>query len=1129
MQQARRVLVGLLWASCLAACGGGGDGSTTVDATPEPPPTAPAVVARVEIADAAPLLAPGASVRLSARAYDANGTQIPAVFRWTASNAIASVDADGTVTAGAAVGSVRLTASADGVRSTPVIGLVARLTAGTRLLSDAEVLSTPAIDGTPSLDLIGTRLRVLLAGAPPAPGQLLIGNGRRALAGRVVSSTPSGVAHEVLYEVVPLDALFAEFKLDEAFDPADLIVDYPNGAPVATRTLADGTIEQDFVVDVPASKQTIAAATTKPRRDQPAAFKKNFQLRPFECESKMKFFEFDASQLHITVRRSLKPVFLTLNKSGQPLDLFIATNGGIGVHAEGPIRIRGKIDEKVECKAALVRLTWPVPPALALVILPQTPIGLRFQVDVAALAPAIELKPTIDVTQKFEFAYRIRDGVVTDLSPVDGLLPTFSGDFDMTADAADDIGFAAEVQVGGFADLTVTNLVALGAAAVLDVDPDLTIVEGSAGLYLSGKYERVKAQLARPGPDDRSAYEAGLKGSLGLSDDVYDLTAWLGLAKLVGAKLPDLEAKKTAAVSPQGLARARLSSFENGDALGFRIDLDPDKTSFNWSSVGALFYNIDKVQVWRREADDSATLLVEQAASPGQKQFTLDWTADRVDRTTGRYYAMVVPRFLPITPLLISETVGWSGARQCCGPGADGPGGVAVDDVTGDVFVAAYTRDHLSVDGKPLPERGGDDAIVTRYDAYGGITGVLRFGSPGNDRPRTLRMRDGYLYLAGLTTGSKGPFETLPPTASTNSGFMAKIDPRTLTFVWLRQFGDDSESVYSFDFAPQDGSLYVAREMSPDGVVVSSVCPDATDDGARDCGDVVLTKLDDTGNVLWSRRSVVPGWQFAPRVAVDPGSGNVWVSATTKCEAAPRTDSSGTPVDSDGRHVLLDRRCVPNQEHTASGDVLHQMGGLWRWSADGVGGPVGTVRIGDLAHSPHDVVLSALVVGNDGNLMSAGLTDGSLGGDANAGGQDVHLTSFDPDGHVLASRLLGTQADENINMNALIRTSGGWLMAFNTPGNYGQPSAGGNDIVLMSLDDQGGRRWMQSFGSALDDFAHAVAVDAASNVYVIGTTNGTLPGAASGGGTDVFLSKFGHGGRPQRYRGPGPAVKTALP
>ena len=59
--------------------------------------------------------------------------------------------------------------------------------------------------------------------------------------------------------------------------------------------------------------------------------------------------------------------------------------------------------------------------------------------------------------------------------------------------------------------------------------------------------------------------------------------------------------------------------------------------------------------------------------------------------------------------------------------------------------------------------------------------------------------------------------------------------------------------------------------------------------------------------------------------------------------------------------------------------------------------------------------------------------------------------------------------------------------------------------------------WIRQFGSASDDLVWGVALDA-TGVYVVGATNGTLPGQTSAGGTDAFVRKYNINGNEQGTR-----------
>jgi N-acetylneuraminic acid mutarotase len=58
----------------------------------------------------------------------------------------------------------------------------------------------------------------------------------------------------------------------------------------------------------------------------------------------------------------------------------------------------------------------------------------------------------------------------------------------------------------------------------------------------------------------------------------------------------------------------------------------------------------------------------------------------------------------------------------------------------------------------------------------------------------------------------------------------------------------------------------------------------------------------------------------------------------------------------------------------------------------------------------------------------------------------------------------------------------------------GQRGKGSFDAFLCKYDSNGKEIWTRRFGMKRDDFAYGVSVDMAGNVYVVGSTSGALPG-----------------------------------
>ena len=76
----------------------------------------------------------------------------------------------------------------------------------------------------------------------------------------------------------------------------------------------------------------------------------------------------------------------------------------------------------------------------------------------------------------------------------------------------------------------------------------------------------------------------------------------------------------------------------------------------------------------------------------------------------------------------------------------------------------------------------------------------------------------------------------------------------------------------------------------------------------------------------------------------------------------------------------------------------------------------------------------------------------------------------------------------------------------------GQAGEGGADAFVRKLNPFGSEIWTRQFGTSGADWASGVAVDASGNVYVTGSTNGALPGQVSAGANDSFLRKYDSNG-----------------
>ena len=370
-------------------------------------------------------------------------------------------------------------------------------------------------------------------------------------------------------------------------------------------------------------------------------------------------------------------------------------------------------------------------------------------------------------------------------------------------------------------------------------------------------------------------------------------------------------------------------------------------------------------------------------------------------------------------------TIAWT--RQLGTSGNDEAHGVAVDSL-GNVYVAGYTDGTLP----GQTSAGGSDVFVRKYDNSGNVVWTRQFGTSPNhgEHPNGIAVdSQGNVYVAGETAGTFSG----QTSAGLTDAFVSKLDSSG-NVLWTRQFGTSGIDYANEVAVDSLGNVYVA------GLNNQTNAPGQTS------GDAFVSKLDSSGNVLWTRQFGTSGWDYAHGVAVD-SSGNVYAAGSFSSDAYVRKlDSSG--------NVLWTRQ-------------------------------FGTDFIA------YDVVVD--ISGNSYVSGSTGL---------------AYVRKLDSSGNVLwtsqfgSSRVAAYKAAVDISGNIFV--SGETNSAF-----PGQTYAGGSDAFVSKLDSSGNVLWTSQFGTSGNDYADGVAVDSLGNVYAAGPAGGALPGQQHYGGYyDAFVIKF---------------------
>ncbi len=172
---------------------------------------------------------------------------------------------------------------------------------------------------------------------------------------------------------------------------------------------------------------------------------------------------------------------------------------------------------------------------------------------------------------------------------------------------------------------------------------------------------------------------------------------------------------------------------------------------------------------------------------------------------------------------------------------------------------------------------------------------------------------------------------------------------------------------------------------------------------------------------------------------------------------------------------------------------------------DSSGSELWTQQIGTSSIDRSDSV----VVDSAGNIYISGVTWGSLEGTI-AGRYDAFITKFDSSGGELWTQQIGTSGDDS-SSSVAVDSAGDVYISGTTSGSLEGTNAGVNDAFITKFDSSGSELWTQQIGTSSIDYSSSVAVDSAGNAYISGVTWGSLEGTNTGL-TDAFLTKFDSSG-----------------
>jgi hypothetical protein len=327
--------------------------------------------------------------------------------------------------------------------------------------------------------------------------------------------------------------------------------------------------------------------------------------------------------------------------------------------------------------------------------------------------------------------------------------------------------------------------------------------------------------------------------------------------------------------------------------------------------------------------------------------------------------------------------------------------------------------------------------------------------------------------------------------------------------LWTRQFGAtwDGGCLALAVAVDTAGNVYVA------GTVIGAL-PEQTSAGNWDA---FLRKYDAAGNAVWTRQFGTDSSDSVNDVAVD-GVGNVYVIGQSGQEAYIRKyDSAGNELWTrqfttaagwaEAYGVAVDQAGNVYVIGRPSGSEPLNFGGFIR-KYDSAGNELWTREFGTAAGAE----IYSVATDEAGNLYIAGYTQQALPGQTFMGEVDAFVSKFNSAGDELWVRQFGTGYCDYA-WGVVVDTIGNIYVAGSTYGTLPEQTGAGIpgyalDIYVRKYDGAGNEIWTRQFGSTENDDARGIAVDNAGNVYICGWTTGALPEQSNNGWGDAFVAKI---------------------
>ncbi|HEY3499737.1 MAG TPA: hypothetical protein VGK73_33830, partial [Polyangiaceae bacterium] len=524
------------------------------------PPASPDAVVKIVIAPGGALLTPAEpSRRLAAHAFDADGNELRVEIDWTSNDPdTVTVDADGVVRAEQPAGSALVTATAGDAKAT-IFVLAATPVDGALVVADEDFAGNPVAEDSSAPFGEGYRYTIELAVEPPATGTILLASGDKPVAGRVVAVAGS----RVTLEVVPLDEVFAELRIDE-------------------------TLALEEAPDVPIPDPTA-----------------EFKVGPFECEIDRGVveLEFAKKEKRLTGLNTLSYQLIWEDEHRK-----VEVRGKPGVAFELEPTLAAALNASVTCKVILKEYQIPIPGPAKLFLGAAVVLGAGVKLGGKIPVAGVGVNLKGEVEAELAMGAECVEGecsTLQEIEPEATVTPKL---------VAPDVSlkFEPEAQAFVYADFE--------GGARFSSTLRTEAIQAQAGFKLAGSFASEETQAEDD--DYASKYELSFEAEVGPGEAVNDFFGLIGF----GLSFLKFERSVPLAGSPTGETLATVDTFATGDEVTFNVALEPESVELPVVGYNIEKVRIYRKEV-RADGSVSLILANEAIAEEAQTQFAIPWVA----------------------------------------------------------------------------------------------------------------------------------------------------------------------------------------------------------------------------------------------------------------------------------------------------------------------------------------------------------------------------------------------------------------------------------------------------------------------------------------------------------------------